>query len=63
MPTTIATLSLDDIGATLDWQSDNTVTVTKKELWTSVSLSLSEQDADEAYEFIKSQRVKAGKPT
>ena len=63
MSTTIATLSLDDIGATLDWQSDNTVTVTKKELWTSVSLSLSEQDADAAYEFIKSQRLKAGKPT
>ena len=53
----ISTLDLADLGATVTAQSDNSYVVAKG--WFE-SLTITAQDAEELYQFMKIQRQKAG---
>jgi hypothetical protein len=63
MATSIGSLSLPDVGVTAMYNADNTVQVSKKELWATVSIDLSADDAEKVYTFLKAQRTRQGLPT
>jgi len=58
MPTvTIAKVTLDDLGVEIDWQNDNSILLHKGWL---VNVTITTEDQEILYAFIKAQRQKAG---
>ena len=56
---TIATITLPDLGVQVEYQNDNSIKLEEGWLF---NKTISPQDAEELYAFIKAQRTKAGLP-
>ncbi len=59
MSATTATETLADLGVEIDYQDDNSIVLHKGWL---VTVTISVQDAEAMYQFIKVQRKTAGLP-
>lgn len=56
---TIATITLPDLGVKIEYKNDNSISLEEGWLF---NKTISAQDAEQLYAFIKAQRTKAGLP-